>query len=282
MDYVVLGVTVLGVLVTLGIYLASRKPKQLNYYMRSSQPLLARGSSQHRHQVQILVDGKPADRPVSSVFRLENSGKVDIKPEDYVEPIKIHLRNARVLGLSTRTGPREWTLDSSKMQAHISRGTNRSYLELPAMYLDEGDYLDVQVLTDEGEVPSPEVTGRLAGTKLIQGAPRVRFGTKASAESSGRSAGYSWLALLAMAALLPTAAVAVVVLPIAGETLKVVPDVREQQVGDAIQILNKEGFHTGDINRVPSSEAPGTVLDQSPAAPTEADPEEGVSLVIAE
>jgi len=277
-EYIGPVIGVLGLIAGAVYFYLNRKPKRLNYYVRSSQALLARESTQHRHKVQVLVDGKAANDPMSSVIRIENSGKVEIKADDYVEPLILDLGASKVLALSATTGPKPWDFKLDMVVAGIAPA--KSELRLPPALFNEGDYVDLQILSDQRQPLQASLGGRLAGTKLIEGPPKAALRSLFS-----RKPRASFLSETTVAATIGAAGViiaTVVTVFAAPGDRAAVPNVREQPVSDAIELLNEEGFHVGDINRVPSTEPAGTVLDQSPAAPTKADTDEGVNLVIAE
>ncbi len=272
-EYVGPAVGVLGLVAGLYYFLANRKPKRLSYYVRSSQPLLTSSTPHEAVKLEVLVAGKRVTNPVTSVVRIENSGKVEIEEEDHKETLSLDFGAVQVLSVSAVTGPQQWKFDLSAVVTEREPG-NVS-IRLPATLFNPGDYVDVQVLTDGKTPVGPVLRGRLKGTTLLAGTPRPNL--RAAAVRMSRVELMGLLAVL----LTVVAAVLGAVTSIAASRASEVPEVRNVSVGEAVQRLNKAGFHVRTVNKVPSTQPPGTVLDQSPA-PFERSANTAVSLVVAE
>ena len=110
--------------------------------------------------VQILYKGKVVPNVQLVEMRIKNSGNLPIKPEDYIEPLRVRLPNSKILSSEVR--------DAHSVGAYIeTKLSNRSEIVLSKTLLNPTDFFDVKILLAEGDADF-SVLGRIVGVSKIQ------------------------------------------------------------------------------------------------------------------
>lgn len=173
MEYVSAAIGIVGVILAVVFFFAGRKTKRLHYYTVVEQPLLQMNPAYKTGNVTVLVDGQQVTHPRTMVIRVLNSGRTEVRPEDYASPITLEVLDAPLMSLDVQGGPD----DPGPVEPTLSfvgPGLEHAEVALPAMLLNPGDYLDVMLLLDSDEPVAYEVRGRIAGARLLPGEPGAR------------------------------------------------------------------------------------------------------------
>src|SRR6185503_9501509 len=117
-------------------------------------------SYEAQNNIQILYKGKVVPNVQLVEMRIKNSGSLPIKPEDYIEPLKVRLPNSKILASEVR--------DAHSVGAYIeTKLSNRSEIVLSKTLLNPTDFFDVKILLADGDADL-SVIGRIVGVSKIQ------------------------------------------------------------------------------------------------------------------
>ena len=201
---------VVGIAISLVIYLKQRQRKDLSYSVITSTPLLTVGS-EIAGRIQILFDSNPVRDVKLLVLRFANTGNVPITSKDYEHPIALNFEeNVRILEAEI-SGK-----EPSDLPVSIVLEEKRVIIE-PTL-LNNDDSITLKMLLT-GYNDTLIVTGRIVGIKKIKRVTHIETGSLEDARYNITAA--------AIGLLIITAIYATVVLLDAGLTL---PDVVKRSI----------------------------------------------------
>lgn len=143
-DTVIGGIVgLLGVLAAVGVAFWERKPKRLDYAIKTNTSILASGAHGVRKLVRVKVANMELENPWLVVVRIKNTGRKAVEAGDYVQAIRIEYSDNDVV--------------ASFLADESSLGVNSGpYEDMPAdevmdfapKLLNAGDWFDIQQLSD--------------------------------------------------------------------------------------------------------------------------------------
>ena len=118
-------------------------------------------SSIVKDSIQILFHGNTVSNVQLLQIRIKNTGILDIKPEDYVEPLAIEYPDTvRILSSEI--------IDSRSLGIKIEEEfSNQSRIVFSKTLLNKKDYFDVKILLSDGDT-NFSVKGRIVGISKIR------------------------------------------------------------------------------------------------------------------
>lgn len=134
-------ITLIGVLVTISLYVMGRRRKELRYRVISAIPLLT-SSEEAGGRLQILFNRKPVHSVHVIVVEAINSGNVPIRPMDFERPLSFQFGDLAQVLLAEVTSTSPPTL---KPQL---RNTNSTVAIEPTL-LNGGDCIKLKVLVSQ-------------------------------------------------------------------------------------------------------------------------------------
>lgn len=135
------------------------RKKTLTYIVLTKSGLVP-FSHEVQSNVEILYKGKVVPNVQLVEMRIKNSGNLPIKPEDYIEPLRVRLPNSKILSSEVR--------DAQSVGAYIeTKLSNRSEIVLSKTLLNPTDFFDVKILLADGDADF-SVLGRIVGVSKIQ------------------------------------------------------------------------------------------------------------------
>lgn len=141
------------------IFFLQIRKKTLTYTVLTNSGLVP-VSKEVKSDIQILYKGKVVPKVRLVEIRIKNSGSLPIKPEDYIEPLRLQLPNSRILSSEVR--------DAHSVGASIeTKLSNRSEIVLSKTLLNPTDFFDVKILFADGAADLA-VVGRIVGVTKIQ------------------------------------------------------------------------------------------------------------------
>ena len=90
-----LSVGLLGVVITLLVYLWQRRPKRLDYRVVNNLAVLTEHATPMRRKLKMDYEGVQMSDPHIVTIRIQNTGKVAVVADDYVQPIRMRYENVR-------------------------------------------------------------------------------------------------------------------------------------------------------------------------------------------
>jgi hypothetical protein len=149
-------ITIIAVFVI--FYLQIRK-KTLTYTVLINSDIVPI-SSDGKSNIEILHKGKAVPNVRLLEIRIKNSGGLPIKPEDYIEELRLRLPNSKILSSEVR--------DAQLLGATIeTKLSNQSELVLSKTLLNPTDFFDVKMLLADGD-DDLAVGGRIVGVSRIR------------------------------------------------------------------------------------------------------------------
>ena len=141
------------------VFFLQIRKKTLTYTVLTNSGLVPI-SYEAQNNIQILYKGKVVPNVQLVEMRIKNSGSLPIKPEDYIEPLRIRLPNSKILASEVR--------DAHSVGAYIeTKSSNRSEIVLSKTLLNPTDFFDVKILLADGD-SDLSVIGRIVGVSKIQ------------------------------------------------------------------------------------------------------------------
>jgi hypothetical protein len=140
------------------LYLMQRRTKQLDYQIVTDRELVFPGPYGEIGDLEISYKGHPVKAPRLLALKIVNSGKVEIRRDDFDHPLSIII-------------PKDSGLLSSEISDVSSEVTRPSLLihgeevEVEPLLLNPGDWIELQLLVDGPG--RPQITGRIAGVHKI-------------------------------------------------------------------------------------------------------------------
>ena len=141
------------------IFFLQIRKKALTYTVLTNSGLVPI-SDEAQNNIQILYKGKVVPNVQLVEMRIKNSGSLPIKPEDYIEPLRVRLSNSKILSSEV--------MDAHSVGAYIeTKLSNQSEIALSKTLLNPTDFFDVKILYADG-ADDLAVVGRIVGVKKIQ------------------------------------------------------------------------------------------------------------------
>jgi len=141
------------------IFFLQIRKKTLTYTVLTNSDIFS-VSDEDKSNIQILYKGKVVPKVRLVEVRIKNSGSLPIKPEDYIEPLRLQLPNSRILSSEV--------MDAHSVGASIeTKLSNRSEIVLSKTLLNPTDFFDVKILFADG-ADDLAVVGRIVGVTKIQ------------------------------------------------------------------------------------------------------------------
>lgn len=150
----------LGIVVAIGIYLRQRNIKRFEYQMLSSRELIVDAKIGGDKELRVSYGEREVNDPRLTVLKLLNSGRVEIRSDDFEQPIRVVAspKASIVFTEVVRTNPND---------LHpIITIVNERTLELKPLLLNAKDWVELQLLVDGDPTPL-EFSGRIAGVQGI-------------------------------------------------------------------------------------------------------------------
>lgn len=141
------------------IFFWQTRKKTLAYSVLTNSGLVS--SSKHtKDTIQIVHKGNAVPNVRLVVVRIQNSGNLPIKPDDYIEPLSLRLPNSKILSSAIR--------DANSLGVTIEKErSDRSEIVLSKTLLNPKDFFDVKILLSGGAADL-SVIGRIVGVTRIQ------------------------------------------------------------------------------------------------------------------
>ncbi|GAB3863689.1 hypothetical protein GCM10029963_72850 [Micromonospora andamanensis] len=275
-----LALAVLGILVGIVIALLQRRPKRVVYDMITRSQIVSHTGYRATGKLQVLYEGRQLADPHLLVLRVANGGKIEIRPEDWIERLKIVVSRGVEIVDAAIAGSAPSNLEVKVEQ------TEKSQVTISSVLLNRQEWFDVQLLIDgPGEVQ--EISARVAGAQLLPGRPIK--GMRGLISTLPRLTSRLHLGEMGSWAFVSTA-VATVGFVVAFSSfflldrpeMATVPDLTGKSAEVVVPELRRAGLHLGAQDRLPNSAPKGTVIDQHPPGGSKIEKGERVSIVLSE
>jgi hypothetical protein len=141
------------------IFFLQIRKKTLTYTILTDSEIVP-GSREGKSNIEIHHKGKVVPKVRLIEIRIKNSGSLPIKPEDYIEPLRLRLPNSEILSSEVR--------DDQSLGAYIeTKLSDRSEIVLSKTLLNPTDFFDAKILLADGD-GDLSVTGRIVGVSKIR------------------------------------------------------------------------------------------------------------------
>jgi hypothetical protein len=264
-----LSLGVLGILATILIAIRQRRPKRIVYDITAHRRIITQTGYQVTKPLVVSYGDRKLSDPYLVVVRIANTGKMEIRPEDWEEPLSLtvgsEIVDSGIVGTSSRD-----------LKVEVTHVDSRQ-IRCSKILLNPGEWFDIQMLVD-GPGNMSEASARIAGARLEPG--------KSPKPPQRRSYKYRrkwWNRYVIVGAVVVfSLAFEVVVLMNLGNS----PTTRVPELvgGSAIQVvpdLHRAKLHLGNERFISSPGPSGTIVDQYPSAGSQVDLGSEVSIVIA-
>ena len=159
-DYILNHLPEIIILVALFIIFSLQIRKKTLTYTILTHASLVSDSDKAKDNIEIHYKGKVIPNVRLVEIRIKNSGNLPIKPEDYVEPLRIRPYSSRILSGEVR--------DMYSVGASIEKElSNQSEIVLSKTLLNPKDFFDVRLLLSGGNADF-SLVGRIVGVTTIQ------------------------------------------------------------------------------------------------------------------
>lgn len=258
-----------GLLFAIYVYNKNRKPKRLQYEIRTDQEIVSQ--SRHTRWADLTVRFRDRDlkRPRLVVIRVTNTGKVEARADDFDDPLAVSATEGAEI-IAATIALRQNDMGESREIEPARQGATE--VVAPKTLLNEGEWLEFRLLVD-GDKKPVHLRGRAAGFNLASSAPRRRL-----LRSPISSAAFVVVVVVIVATF---AGVTLSFLSLATSTVPV-PNLVGKPVQQAVTQINDSGLKLGTVNRVRSSTPASLVMSQSPAAGKKADKESVITLLVSD
>jgi len=152
--------SVIGLALGFTYFWLGRKPKRIYYEVAADQALMSRGSKQGWADLSVSYAGEIVAEPRIVTIRFRNAGKVELRTDDYEEPLEVVVSRGRVVA-AYLVFQADGEPNSERVQPARQ---DDGQVTAPPMLLNPGDLLECRLLIDGHVVTN--VRGRLAGFKL--------------------------------------------------------------------------------------------------------------------
>lgn len=141
------------------VFFLQIRKKMLSYTILTNSGLFT-DSDMAKGSLEILFKGQVIPNVQLVEIRIKNSGNLPIKPDDYIEPLRLRSSNSKILSSEVS--------DTYSVGAHIEKeSSNQSEIVLSRTLLNPRDFFDVKILLS-GESADLSVVGRIVGVSTIQ------------------------------------------------------------------------------------------------------------------
>jgi hypothetical protein len=266
----------IGILATVIIASRQRKPKRVTYDVIANRRIITQTGYQVTKALVVTYGDRNLSDPHLIVVRVANTGKVEVRPEDWEEPLSLTTSSEIVDSGVVGTSSKDLKVEAAPVESHQIR--------FGKMLLNQGEWFDVQMLVD-GPGNVSEASARIAGARLEQG----KSAKPAPAPVSSKSRRYRrpwWRRPVILGTVLILYLVIIIgavfaVPPIFNKPTVRVPKLIGVSTSQVVQDLRRANLHLGNERFIASLEPAGTIIDQYPGAGSEVDPGSEVSIVIA-
>lgn len=261
----------IGVAFAVYAYIKNRKPKRLEYEVHTNQRILPQSKYTNRwSNLSVRFEngeGRTLQNARIIVIRVENSGKVEAREDDFVEPFSVKCASGgEIVAAKIVINPR----DGDPREVEPTR-LDESGVACPKLLLNEKDWLEIILLVD-GKADSVNLSGRAAGFEIVPYGERKSWAKVAilTGVPVGLTVG-AILGVLAFNTLLHS------FLPV-GQVQ--VPSVIGKPIDQAAVELNNVGLRVGGVTRIPHKGKSDIVMSTLPTAGRNVDRDTRVSLVV--
>ncbi|MFD4674885.1 PASTA domain-containing protein [Lentzea sp. NPDC058450] len=236
-------------------YWKNRTPKRLQHETKVDQRIIATSRYNRWGDLRIQFGEKTLRSPRIVVIRLTNSGKIEARADDFVEPISINVGEGDSIvaaAITGGSGAHHGTIELQPEQVDQQR------VVAPRSLLNEGDWLEFHLLIDGSATPV-RLDCRVAGFSVTSGKARSRTNSTSRLDM--------W-----QASRLPVLVVTAIGLIYMAVTLfgppggVPVPDLVGKSAADSVRELSNANLKASDLIIVPGDESSGTVVSQIPKA----------------
>lgn len=147
-------VGVVGVVTGFLFYWWSRRPKKFGWQIMNQTPILSTGSG--HLPLKVVFDGQDVSSPYITQVRLGNTGKIELKADDFDGPVRISFNNSVIL--QVRNSGRS----SEAINPALSKPASSKSISFTPTLLNQGEWIEYQLIMD-GELETPEIYARVAG-----------------------------------------------------------------------------------------------------------------------
>jgi hypothetical protein len=155
--------TALGIVVAIGIYLRQRNIKRFEYQTLTSRELMVDTKIGGDKELRVSYGEREANDPRLTLLKLLNSGRVEIRSDDFEQPIRVVASPKASIVFTEVVGTNPDDLHP------IITIVNERTLELKPLLLNAKDWVELQLLVDGDPTPL-ELSGRIAGVQRINDA----------------------------------------------------------------------------------------------------------------
>jgi hypothetical protein len=152
---------IIAIVAAFFIFYLQLRRKALSYRVITDAQVVS-VSDKVKGNIQILYDGKPVPGLRLIELRIQNTGNLPIRPDDYIQPLTVLCRSASVIIVSTEL------VDTHSLGAHIEEVVGLEDIVISKPLLNPKDYFDLRILTTGVEEPYIAVVGRIVGVSKIQ------------------------------------------------------------------------------------------------------------------
>ncbi|WP_455837051.1 PASTA domain-containing protein [Pseudarthrobacter siccitolerans] len=275
-----LALAIIGLVAAYLFYRWSLRPKRLEYAVDVDQGLV---TSDHRWQeLQVQYGTRSLKAPRLVVVTVANTGRVEVREDDFDRPLRIKLHKddeliAETLVLHAK-GERTVVSQVDALEKDLHS------VSAPGLLFNPGDSLEFRLLV-EGNSGKAVVDGRVAGTTLAAAGPRRRRIRDRIRLSAREGAGLRWatmaVSVLVVLMTIFVSASAFSVNNIFGEP-ETVPNIIGQPVDAATRQITEANLRLGNVVLVESDAPSGTVIAVSPGVDEEVTSLRDIDLVVSQ
>jgi hypothetical protein len=264
-DWVGPAVGLAGLMFAIYVYIQNRRPKRLQYEIPTDQAIVSHSRYTRWTDLSVRFGNRDLKRPRVVVVRVTNTGKVEVRDNDFDEPLAVSATgNAEIIAATIAL--RRKGAESSLEIEPTSLGATE--VVAPKVVLNEGEWLEFRLLV-EGDREAINLRGHAAGFSLTPYSPRSRGFTS-----------YQWSSILAVLLVVSTIVLGLIT-PFEKETIAV-PNVVGKPIQQAVTQINDAGLKLGTVNHVRSSAEASSVISESPAAGKEVTKDTTITLVVSD
>jgi PASTA domain-containing protein len=228
-----------GLLFAVYTYNKNRKPKRLQYEIRTDQEIVSHSRYTRWADLSVRFGDRDLKRPRVVVVRVTNTGKVEARADDFDEPLGVSATGGAEIIAATIALRQQDTEESQEVEPTRLDATE---VVAPKVLLNESEWLEFRLLVD-GEKQPVRLRGRAAGFSLTTSAPRRRLSLRPE--------------LLATVIGAAAAAAVSIAFSAAFANTVPVPNLVGKPVEQAVSQINDAGLKLGTVNRVRSSAPAG-------------------------
>jgi hypothetical protein len=148
---------IIGILITIGVAILQRTPKRVTYDISANRRIIDRAAYQTSGALAVMYEKRQLKDPYLMVVRVANGGKVEIRPEDWVEPFSLQTYPEIIDSGVVGTSSKDLNVAVEELKTH--------QVVFSKLLLNPGEWFDIQVLVD-GPGGITGVSARIAGATL--------------------------------------------------------------------------------------------------------------------